>query len=292
MDVLFQILASGLTLGAMYAISTVGLALVFGAMNMLNMSHGAILALGGYMAWFALSALGLPPVVGVMIAVAACAAAGVLIYLLIARHMLNSEGFETRIFIATIGFGAVMESVILMAFGPQPKPQPLAVQGGLSFAGVHLPLQNILILLLAVLLMAALALVLQKSRIGRAIRATAQNRDAARLMGVRVGVVYALVLAISGGLAAISGITLSSLSSLLPNMGADPMLKAFIICVVAGLGRVPGSVVAALFIGLFEAVVQYTLGVRFGFAMLLLLVIVVLIWKPQGVFGRYQEVRL
>jgi branched-subunit amino acid ABC-type transport system permease component len=292
MDVLFQILASGLTLGAMYAISTVGLALVFGAMNMLNMSHGAILALGGYMAWFALSALGLPPVVGVMIAVAACAAAGVLIYLLIARPMLNSEGFETRIFIATIGFGAVMESVILMAFGPQPKPQPLAVQGGLSFAGVHLPLQNILILLLAVLLMAALALVLQKSRIGRAIRATAQNRDAARLMGVRVGVVYALVLAISGGLAAISGITLSSLSSLLPNMGADPMLKAFIICVVAGLGRVPGSVVAALFIGLFEAVVQYTLGVRFGFAMLLLLVIVVLIWKPQGVFGRHQGVRL
>jgi branched-subunit amino acid ABC-type transport system permease component len=261
-------------------------------MNMLNMSHGAILALGGYMAWFALSALGLPPVVGVMIAVAACAAAGVLIYLLIARPMLNSEGFETRIFIATIGFGAVMESVILMAFGPQPKPQPLAVQGGLSFAGVHLPLQNILILLLAVLLMAALALVLQKSRIGRAIRATAQNRDAARLMGVRVGVVYALVLAISGGLAAISGITLSSLSSLLPNMGADPMLKAFIICVVAGLGRVPGSVVAALFIGLFEAVVQYTLGVRFGFAMLLLLVIVVLIWKPQGVFGRHQGVRL
>jgi branched-subunit amino acid ABC-type transport system permease component len=146
--------------------------------------------------------------------------------------------------------------------------------------------------LLAVLLMAALALVLQKSRIGRAIRATAQNRDAARLMGVRVGVVYALVLAISGGLAAISGITLSSLSSLLPNMGADPMLKAFIICVVAGLGRVPGSVVAALFIGLFEAVVQYTLGVRFGFAMLLLLVIVVLIWKPQGVFGRHQGVRL
>lgn len=292
MDVLFQILASGLTLGAMYAISTVGLALVFGAMNMLNMSHGAILALGGYMAWFALSTLGLPPVVGVMIAVAACAAAGVLIYLLIARPMLNSEGFETRIFIATIGFGAVMESAILMAFGPQPKPQPLAVQGGLSFAGVHLPLQNILILLLAVLLMTTLALVLQKSRMGRAIRATAQNRDAARLMGVRVGVVYALVLAISGGLAAISGITISSLSSLLPNMGADPMLKAFIICVVAGLGRVPGSVVAALFIGLFEAVVQYTLGVRFGFAMLLLLVIVVLIWKPQGIFGRYQGVRL
>ncbi|OYR21610.1 branched-chain amino acid ABC transporter permease [Brucella pseudogrignonensis] len=292
MNVIFQVLASGLTLGATYAISTVGLALVFGAMNMLNMSHGAILALGGYMAWFALVGLGLPPLIGVLVAIAVCAASGVLIYLLIARPMLNTEGFETRIFIATIGFGAVMESTILLLFGPQPKPQPLAVQGGLSFGGVHLPLQNLLIFLLAVLLMVALALLLQKSRMGRAIRATAQNRDAARLMGVRVGAVYAMVLAISGGLAAISGITISSLSSLLPNMGGDPMLKAFIICVVAGLGRVPGSVVAAVFIGLFEAVIQYTLGVRFSFALLLLLVIVVLIWKPQGVFGRHQGVRL
>ncbi|WP_104494156.1 branched-chain amino acid ABC transporter permease [Paracoccus denitrificans] len=292
MDVLFQILASGLTLGAVYAISTVGLALVFGAMNMLNMSHGALMALGGYMAWFMITGLGLPPAVGVLAAVLVCAAVGVLIYLLIAKPMLQSEGFETRIFIATIGFGAMLESVILMAFGPQPKPQPLAVQGGFSLAGVHLPLQNLLILVLSMLLMAALGLLLQKSRIGRAIRATAQNRDAARLMGVRIGVVYALVLAISGGLAAISGITVSSLSSLLPNMGGDPMLKAFIICVVAGLGRVPGSVIAALFIGLFEAAVQYTIGVRFSFALLLLLVIVVLIWKPQGVFGRQQGVRL
>ncbi|ABL71138.1 branched-chain amino acid ABC transporter permease [Paracoccus methylovorus] len=292
MDVLLQILASGLTLGAVYAISTVGLALVFGAMNMLNMSHGALMALGGYMAWFMVTGFGLPPVAGMLAAVLVCAAVGVLIYLLIAKPMLQSEGFETRIFIATIGFGAMLESVILMAFGPQPKPQPLAVQGGFSLAGVHLPIQNLLILVLSMLLMAALALLLQKSRIGRAIRATAQNRDAARLMGVRIGVVYALVLGISGGLAAISGITVSSLSSLLPNMGGDPMLKAFIICVVAGLGRVPGSVIAALFIGLFEAVVQYTIGVRFSFALLLLLVIVVLIWKPQGVFGRQQGVRL
>lgn len=292
MDVLFQIIASGLTLGAVYAISTVGLALVFGAMNMLNMSHGALMALGGYMAWFTLTGLGLPPALGVLVAVGVCAAVGALIYLLIARPMLGAEGFETRIFIATIGFGAVMESAILMAFGPQPKPQPLAVQGGIGLGGVHLPVQNLLILGLSMALMLALGLFLQKSRVGMAIRATAQNRDAARLMGVRIGGVYALVLAISGGLAAISGITVSSLSSLLPNMGGDPMLKAFIICVVAGLGRVPGSVVAALFIGLFEAVVQYTIGVRFSFALLLLLVIVVLIWKPQGVFGRHQGVRL
>ncbi|GGA43855.1 branched-chain amino acid ABC transporter permease [Pelagibacterium lentulum] len=292
MDVSLQILASGLTLGAMYAISTAGLALVFGAMKMLNMSHGAILALGGYLSYFALTGLGLPAPVGITFAVLVCAAVGVVIYHIVARPMLQSDNFETRIFIATIGVGVILESIILEAFGPQPKPQPVSVPGSLMWGGVYLPYQNLMILGVAVLIMAALGFALQKTRIGRAIRATAQNRDAAQLMGVRIGGVYALVLAISGGLAAVSGITISSLSSLLPNMGADPMLKAFIICVVAGLGSVPGSVIAALFIGVFEAVVQYIFGVRFSFALLLILVILVLIWRPHGVFGRVQGVRL
>lgn len=292
MDVFLQIIASGLTLGAMYAISTAGLALVFGAMNMLNMSHGAILALGGYLSYFALTGLGLPPPVGITFAVLVCAAVGVVIYSIVARPMLQSDNFETRIFIATIGVGVILESIILEAFGPQPKPQPVSVPGSLTWGGVYLPYQNLMILGVAVLIMAALGFALQKTRIGRAIRATAQNRDAAQLMGVRIGVVYALVLAISGGLAAVSDITISSLSSLLPNMGADPMLKAFIICVVAGLGSVPGSVIAALFIGVIEAVVQYIFGVRFNFALLLILVIMVLIWRPHGVFGRVQGVRL
>lgn len=292
MDVTLQIVASGLTLGAMYAISTAGLALVFGAMNMLNMSHGAILALGGYLSYFALTGLGFPAPVGIAIAVLVCAAVGVVIYHLVARPMLQSPNFETRIFIATIGVGVLLESIVLKAFGPQPKPQPVSVPGSLNWAGVHLPYQNLLILCVAMVVMAALGFTLQRTRIGRAVRATAQNRDAAQLMGVRIGFVYALVLAISGGLAAVSGITISSLSSLLPNMGADPMLKAFIICVVAGLGSVPGSVAAALFIGVLEAVVQYVLGVRFSFALLLMLVIIVLIWRPHGVFGRIQGVRL
>ena len=99
-------------------------------------------------------------------------------------------------------------------------------------------------------------------------------------------------MALSGGLAAISGVMVSSLSSLLPNMGGDPMLKAFIICVVAGLGNVYGAVAAAIVLGLLEAFAQYMLGVRYSFAILLLLVIAVLIWRPYGLFGRRQVVRL
>lgn len=292
MDVIIQIIASGLTLGAMYAISTIGLSLVYGSLNMLNMAHGAVLALGGYICFFAMTALGLPALAGVLAAVVVCGLVGLLIYFTTAAPMLGSAQFETRIFIATIGFGAVLQNVILRLFGPQSKPQPLRLSSDIVIGNVHVPDQNLLILAVALGLMVAMALLLKRSRLGRAIRATAQNREAAQLMGVRVGQIYAAVLAISGGLAAISGIMISSLSSLLPNMGGDPMLKAFIICIVAGLGNVTGAVISAIALGLLEATAQYNLGVQYSFALLLLLVIIVLIWRPYGLFGRRQVVRL
>ena len=292
MDVLVQIIASGLTLGAMYAVSTIGLALVYGALNMLNMAHGAVLALGGYVCFYAMSALGLPAVVGVVAAAVVCGGVGLGIYHLAARPMLKSAGFETRIFIATIGIGAVLENVILRLFGPQPKAQPLNIAGALHIGNVSIPLQNVLILAVALAMMAGVAWLLGRTRTGRAIRATAQNREAAQLMGVRIGRVYAQVLALSGALAAISGIMISSLAGLLPNVGADPMLKAFVICVVAGLGQVRGAVLAALVLGLLEAAIQYAVGVQYSFAILLVIVIGVLIWRPYGFFGRSQVVRL
>jgi len=292
MDVVVQILASGLTMGAMYAISTIGLALVYGSLNMLNMSHGALLALGGYVCYFAMTHLGLHPVLGLGAAMLVCGLVGLGIYYAAAQPMLKSAGFETRIFIATIGIGAIIENIILRLFGPQPTPQPLNLSGAIVIGTVHIPSQNLLILGVALVLMAALAYLLQKTRLGRAIRATAQNREAAQLMGVRVGIVYAQVLALSGALAAISGVMVSSLSSLLPNMGGDPMLKAFIICVIAGLGNVYGAVGAAIVLGILEALAAYVLGVRYSFAILLLLVIAVLIWRrPNRPEGR-QVVRL
>jgi len=292
MDVFVQIISSGLTLGAMYAVSTIGLALVYGSLNMLNMAHGALLALGGYVCLYVMTALGLPAIVAVPAAMAACGAAGLLIYHLAARPMLSSRNFETQIFIATIGIGAVLENVILRLFGPQPMAQPLNLPGAVTIGAVHIPNQNILIFAVSVVMMIAVALLLNNTRMGRAIRATAQNRDAAQLMGIRTGKVYAQVLAISGALAAVSGIMISSLSGLLPNMGGDPMLKAFIICVVAGLGNVYGAAAVAFALGLLEALIQYLFGVQYSFAILLLIVIAVLIWRPAGLFGRAQVVRL
>lgn len=292
MDVIVQIIASGLTLGAMYAISTIGLALVYGSLNMLNMAHGAILAMGGYICLYTMTKLGFPAPLAILAAMVVCGGIGILIYHLAARPMLSSRNFETQIFIATIGIGAIIENVILRAFGPQPMAQPLNLSGALVIGGVFIPYQNILILVVALGLMAATTFLLNRTRMGLAIRATAQNRDAAQLMGVRISRVYAQVLGLSAALAAVSGIMISSLSGLLPNMGGDPMLKAFVICVVAGLGNVYGAVAAAIVLGVLESIIQYVFGVQYSFAILLLLVIAVLIWRPAGLFGRAQVVRL
>jgi branched-subunit amino acid ABC-type transport system permease component len=292
MDVLIQIIASGLTLGAMYAVATVGLSLVYGSLNMLNMAHGAILTLGGYICYAGISQIGLHPALALIVAALVCAMVGLLVYLCAALPLLRAENFETNIFIATIGIGTVIENLMLKAFGPYPIPQPLAVAGHIVIGNVYVPLQNLFILGVALALMAAVAILLQATRTGRAIRATSMNREAAQLMGVRVGRVYAQVLALSGALAAVSGIMISSIATLTPVMGGDPMLKAFIVCVVAGLGNVYGAVIAAIALGLLEAATQYLFGVRWSFATLLLLVILVLIWRPYGLFGRQQVVRL
>ncbi len=291
-DVIIQVISSGLTLGAMYAVSTVGLSLVYGSLNMLNMAHGAILASGGYVTYWAMERAGMPAYAAVPTAALAGGLIGLAIYVLLARPLLPRASFETSVFIATIGVGSVLENLLQVGFGPQQLPQPLTFSGGVRIGDVLVTWQNIAILVSALVMMGLVGLFLRSTRMGRAIRATAQNREAAQLMGVNVNYVYGLVLTLSGGLAAISGVLLSALTTLSPTMGGDPMLKAFVICVVAGLGNIYGAAVTAIGIGLIEATIQYSIGVRYGFASLLVLVIVILIWRPSGLFGQRHVARM
>ncbi len=292
MDTLIQVLMSGMTLGAMYALSAIGLSLIWGALGMLNMAHGALLAIGGYACFAAMTYLGLPAVLGLPVAMLASGTVGALIYYGIVRFMYRHPAFETNIIIATIGLAIFAENLTLKIFGAYPYAQPLSLEGGIYVGSIYLPLQNMLIFSLSIVTVVLVALVMNRSRMGRAIRATAMNREAAQLMGVPVGRVFAQVMAISGVLAAVSGTMLSTITTLSPTMGYDPMVKAFVICATAGLRNVYGALYAAFFLGIFEAVVGFTAGVRFGFPTMLLVVIVILIWRPYGVFGRRAVTRV
>ncbi|MBB4105753.1 branched-chain amino acid ABC transporter permease [Allorhizobium borbori] len=294
LDIFVSIIVAGLTTGALYALATVGLSLVWGSMGMLNMAHAAMLTLGGYVAFTASTSLGLPIGLGFLAAIVAGAVAGGLLYVLIVSNLLRHDKstFESNVMIATVGIGIALENAILLTYGGQPLKQPLSVSGALVIGPVTLPYQNILIVAVVLVLMAIVALLLGKTRMGRAIRATAQNRDAAQLLGVAVNRVYFQVLVLSGALAGVCGVMVSSMTQLSPPLGNDPMLKAFIMCVVAGLGNLPGAITAAFGLALLEAFVQFVAGARWGFPSLLFVVIAVLIWRPSGLFGRAQIRRM
>lgn len=294
LDILTAILIAGLTTGALYALATVGLSLVWGSMGMLNMAHAAMLTLGGYSAFALCTVLGLPVIAGFAGAILVGAVAGGLLYVLIVRNLLQTDKatFESNVMIATVGIGIALENAILLTYGGQPLKQPISATGSFILGPVSLPYQNMLIVLVVIALMAVIALLLGRTRMGRAIRATAQNREAAQLMGVAVNSVYFQVLVLSGAIAGICGVMVSSMTQLSPPLGNDPMLKAFIMCVVAGLGNLPGAVAAAFGLALLEAFVQYVAGARWGFPTLLFVVIAVLIWRPAGLFGRVQIRRM
>lgn len=292
MEVVAQILVTGLTLGAMYALASVGLALIFGTLGMFNMAHGLFMTIGAYAAFSAGQYFGVPLLVGLAISMLAGAAIGVATHLLVVRFMLSSKAFETNVMVATAGLAILLQDLVLKGYGGYPYAQPVRMEGTLRLVGVTISLQSITIFAVALTLILAVAALLLKTRFGMAIRATAINREAAMLMGVRTTRVYLQVMALAGALAGAAGLMISSLATLSPQMGGDPLLKAFVICVVAGLGNVWGAGISALVLGLLEAAIQYYIGVRFGFPVMLMLVILVLIWRPQGLFGREKVVRL
>jgi branched-subunit amino acid ABC-type transport system permease component len=291
MEAIIQILVSGLTLGAMYALGAVGLALTFGTMRMFNMAHGVFMTIGAYGAFSTVTYFGAPLIVALLMGILAGGLIGAIMHLLVVQFMLETEDFEINILVATAGVGILLQDFLLKIYGGYPFSQPVQIEGIFRVGGVAVTYQSVVILVLATLMISALAWALTRTKFGMAIRATAMNREAAMLMGVKTSRTYLQVLIIAGMLAGAAGILISSLSTLSPEMGQNPAVRAFVICVVAGLGSVTGAGIAAIALGLFEAAIQYYFGVRYGLPLMLALVVVVLIWRPSGLFGKQEVVR-
>ena len=296
MNFFIQIIVSGLTFGAMYALAAVGLALVWGAFNMLNMAHGIIMTLGAYFVLVWAELFGLPLWFAGPFAFLAGGIIGAAVYFVSAHWMLTQKNFEVTIIIATFGLGMALEAGLMKLlrelFQAAPYAQPLSL-GADSFLVGDVPVsyQRLIIWAVAVGLIVLVALFLTRTTMGRAIRATAQNRDAARLMGVKVKRVYVIVLALASALAGVAGIMLSSFKDVVPLMGQTPMLKAFIVIVLAGLGNMTGALYAALLIGMVEAAVKVLVADKWGFLAMLVVVVIAIIWRPAGLFGKHQIAR-
>jgi branched-chain amino acid transport system permease protein len=290
---LLQAVASGLILGSIYAVMTVGLTLIYGALRTLNMAHGTLTMIGGFVAWIAAGTLGLPPLIGAAAAFVVAFGLGVVVYRAAIAPLIGHRDFELVGFISTLAVAMIAQNGMLIVFGARNKSVDPILPGS-----VPLPFQitvtwhQVVMAVVALVVLLLLQLFLTRSRHGLAVVAVAQNLDAARLMGVDARRIYAATMGLSAGLAAITGVLLAPIFFVSPNAGDLPLLKALIVAIFGGLGSVRGTIAAAFAIGLVEALASLYLGAKFALPVLFAVVFVALTIRPYGLFGLSQETRL
>jgi branched-chain amino acid transport system permease protein len=290
-----QQLLNGVSLGSIYALVALGYTMVYGVLRLINFAHGDIYMLGAFAGYYASKLLhgrvpgGLFEAGAILLAaMIAAALAGMLIERLAYRPVRRAS--RLTLLIVAIGVSLLIENGAQLLFGADPKFFPQVVpESRYEWGGVVFTNQQILILGVTVLLMAGLTAFVRRTRTGKAMRAVAHNPDAARLMGINVNFVISLTFAIGSALAAAGGVLVSlNQPSIDPLMGLMVGIKAFVAAVLGGIGNIPGAVLGGLILGLAETFVAGYGSSTYRDAIAFLILIVILLWKPEGLLGKRQ----
>ncbi|MCW2239406.1 branched-chain amino acid ABC transporter permease [Azospirillum canadense] len=278
-----QILVNGLVLGSLYACMAVGFSLVWGVLNVINMLHGSFIVLGAYISFFLYRHAGVHPFISVPIAAAALFALGYALQ----RGAINRVVARPVLTTLTLTFGLDMLAYNLMILAFSATPVRIILDlGRVEAAGVVVPVDRLAAMLLALLLTAVLYAVMRGSKIGRAIVAVRMDRDAATLMGIRVERIYATTFALGALMAGAAGAMLALIFPISPTMSGQYLGKVFIVCVLGGLGNVPGALAGGFVLGLVEAFAGVYLGPQNAMTMGYLLMLLLLLVRPTGLMGR------
>lgn len=277
---------NGLIIGSMYALIGSGIALVYGTMRVLNLAHGEFYMLGGYFVFFLAVTYGVPSYLAIPVAVVATFILGMLIQRLTIHYLMGKEGWMFATIAATLGLSIFLQNAALLTFGEQFQSVPYYLDGMIEIGSIRLPLQRLLILVVAIVTIGAMTFILKKTRLGWAIRATAQDRDAAAVVGIPAQRIYLITFGIAGALGAVAAAMLAPIYAINPWSGMPILLKGFVVVILGGLGSFPGAIAGGLLLGVVEAIgVQLTSSEWrdvIGFAMM----IAVIWWRPWGLFGK------
>lgn len=285
MDLFAQLLANGIITGATYALIAIGLTLIFGMMRVVNFAHGEFYMLGAYVAMSAASTFGLGYFLGIPVAIVAVAILGLVFERLFLKPLRNADILTTAL--VTIGLSIFLQNTALVIWGPKPGQIVDPFDGGTLMLGdVAVTKIRLFALLIALAAMVALGLVIKYSKFGRMMRATFQDRDAAALQGIDVDRVYSLSFVIGAGLAASAGALLSAVFVVSPDMGNMANLKSFAVVILGGLGNIRGAVAGGFLLGLSESFGAGYVSAGYKDGISFLLLIIVLLIRPYGLFGR------
>lgn len=284
-----QVLVNGLYLGAQYALIALGLTLIFSLMNVLNFAHGQMYVLGGFVTYTAVSQFGLPFIVGLLASGVALAVIGALVERFLFRPVIRNSKREESTMLLAAGVAFFLDAVILLAFGEKQRGLPKIVDGMLNWDFVIvMPYDRILIGVLALVLVAVFILFMQHSKTGRAMRALAQDKVAARLMGVDVDRYSMIGFALGAMLAGIVGGLLVTITGINLGMGGPTSIKAFMMIMIGGAGVISGAILGGFILGMMESV-GLTLLASSGeitYLAIFASLMVFLALRPQGLMGK------
>jgi branched-chain amino acid transport system permease protein len=286
-----NIIVHGLVSSGVYALLAVGFSLIFGVARIVNLSHTAFYMLAAYLIYSLASAAGLNLYLSIIIAIVIVIVVGTISYkFLIARVRQH----EATTLIVTIAIAVIIQEALLKGFGGGPRSIPKLISGSIDIFGVTVLYQQFLTFGVVILLLLATWLFLMRTKSGVALRATAQDRDVANLMGINVPRMEMLTMAMSVGLAAIAGALVAPLSVLTPGMWAHPLVMILAVVVLGGLGSLQGSLIGALILGFAENLVIFLApsGSFLKTSVALTIMLIVILIRPEGLFGiRFEEER-
>lgn len=283
-----QNLANGISLGSLYALIAIGYTMVYGILRLINFAHGDLFMIGAYVMLYGMTLTSAPWIIVLIVGAFITGVLGIILEKLAYKPLRGSE--RITVLISAIGASFFLQNFGLLIFGGRPKPFPIppSLNKVVTVLGAHVNSVSLIIPVITILLLIILTYLIQKTKTGMAMRAMSRDFEAVSLMGIDVNRVVSFTFFIGSFLAAVGGFMWSTkYPSLLPTMGAIPGMKCFIAAVIGGIGNIKGAVVGGLLLGLLEimiiAIFPELTGYRDAFAFILL--IIILVFKPTGLFG-------
>jgi branched-chain amino acid transport system permease protein len=279
---IMQAIANGLAMGGLYILIALGLTLLLSIMKILQLAHGEVYMIGAYVVYYLAVSFGLNLFVAILVSMLVMAVLGVILERLLFRPC--GDDYVASI-VVSIGLTMILQSFAVSAFGLFERSIPRLARGAYFFMGVAVPKDRIVALFIAAILSTLLYIFLKKTKYGQAMVASAQNPEAARLRGINPHLMSPLSMAIACGLAAVGGAMAGSILMLTPFMGILPLVKGLIIIVIGGMGSLPGAIIGGILLGLIDGIFPVFFGVVVASIAPLLIVVIVILIKPHGLFG-------
>lgn len=277
---------SGLSLGSIYALIALGYTMVYGIAKMLNFAHGDIIMVGAYTVIVTISSLSLPAWVAIVLSVLICTVLGMLIERIAYKPLRKAP--PLAVLITAIGVSYFLQSLALLLFGSNQRSFPNVISiPAIKISSLTVSGQSAATLAVTIILMAVVNLFIYKTRIGKAMRAVSEDKDAAELMGISVNKTITITFAIGSALAAVAGLFFGSTYGFIgPYSGSMPGIKAFVAAVFGGIGSIPGAIVGGILMGIIENLSKAYISTELSDAIVFSVLIIVLLVKPTGLLGK------